>query len=239
MDRSHLGSIPPGREPRQRDFDPFDQLERYWRWWRQGYLSSTGHCLDIGITTAKALARYEDARRSGALTTFEFGSTDPYTADNGSIMRLAPVPVAFAARPLDAIRFSGQSSLTTHRATEAVDACRYLGALIVGALRGASNEELLGERYSPVPGYCDAHLLASAIDEIAHGSFKTREPPEIQGTGYVVKSLEAAPWAFHRTSDFRSGCLAAVNPGDNADTTGAVYGQLAGAFYGASGIPVE
>src|SRR5690606_4289218 len=104
---------------------------------------------------------------------------------------------------------------------------------------GASNEELLGERYSPVPGYCDAHLLASAIDEIAHGSFKTREPPEIQGTGYVVKSLEAAPWAFHRTSDFRSGCLAAVNPGDNADTRGAVYGQLAGAFYGASGIPVE
>src|SRR5690606_12708359 len=45
--------------------------------------------------------------------------------------------------------------------------------------------------------------------------------------------------AFHRSADFRSGCLRAVNLGDDADTTGAVYGQLAGAFYGASGIPGE
>lgn len=220
-------------------FDPFDQLERYCRWHEEGYLSSTGRCFDIGRTVAAALARYKAARRAAALTTFEFGSTDPHSAGNGSIMRLAPVPMAFAARPLDAIHFSAQSSRTTHGAAEAVEACRYLAALIVGALRGASKDELLAERYSPVPGYWDEHPLAPAIDEIARGSFRTREPPEIRGTGYVVKSLEAALWAFRRTSDFRSGCLAAVNLGDDADTTGAVYGQLAGAFYGASGIPAE
>ena len=75
------------------------------------------------------------------------------------------------------------------------------------------------------------------IDEIAAGSFKHREPPEIQGTGYVVKSLEAAFWAFHKGRTFEEGCLLAINLGDDADTTRAVYGQLAGAFYGLSEIP--
>ena len=77
------------------------------------------------------------------------------------------------------------------------------------------------------------------VAEIAAGSFERREPPEIRGTGYVVQSLEAALWALHRRGSFRDGALAAVNLGDDADTTGAVYGQLAGACYGAEAIPAE
>ncbi|MDF1554519.1 MAG: ADP-ribosylglycohydrolase family protein, partial [Deferrisomatales bacterium] len=107
----------------------------------------------------------------------------------------------------------------------------------VGAVRGAGKEELLAERYTPVPGYWEAHPLAPEIDEIARGSFKEKEPPAIVGRGYVVKSLEAALWAFHRTDSFREGCLAAVNLGDDADTTAAIYGQLGGAYYGVQGIP--
>jgi len=74
---------------------------------------------------------------------------------------------------------------------------------------------------------------------VAEGSFLRREPPEIRGSGYVVATLEAALWAFARTDTFRDGALRVVNLGDDADTTGAVYGQLAGAFYGESGIPAE
>ena len=55
----------------------------------------------------------------------------------------------------------------------------------------------------------------------------------------MVESLEAALWAFHRTDSFAAGALAAVNLGDDADTTGAIYGQLAGACYGLGGIPQE
>jgi ADP-ribosyl-[dinitrogen reductase] hydrolase len=69
--------------------------------------------------------------------------------------------------------------------------------------------------------------------------FKKKDPPEIKGTGYVVKSLEAALWAFDRSNSFREGALLAVNLGNDADTTGAIYGQIAGAFYGAEGIPAE
>ncbi len=97
--------------------------------------------------------------------------------------------------------------------------------------------ELLADNYCPAPGYWDEHPLTPLIDEVAGGSFKRRSPPEIVGSGFVVKSLEAALWAFHHSDDFPEGCLLAVNLGDDADTTAAVYGQLAGAFYGEGGIP--
>jgi ADP-ribosylglycohydrolase len=214
-----------------RGFDPADQMERYVRWFRHGHLSSVGRCFDIGVTTRAALRRFE---REG---TPYAGSTDPGAAGNGSIMRLAPIPLYFAAVPKEAIARAADSSRTTHGAREAVDACRYLAALVLGAVRGATKDELLAPRYAPVAGLWEREPLAPRIDEVAAGSFRHREPPAIRGTGYVVASLEAALWAFERSDSFRDGALRAVNLGDDADTTGAIYGQLAGAYFGVSAIP--
>jgi len=215
----------------QKGFNPVNQLEKYLRWYRKGCNSSTGVCFGIGSTTLNALLLFEKTHGTYC------GSCDPRSATNGSIMRLAPVPLFYAKVPGEAIRKSGDSSRTTHGTALAIDACRYLGALIVGAVNGASREELLSERYSPVPGYWKENPLVPEIDEIALGSFKHHQPPEIKGSGYVVKSLEAALWAFHNSDSFGEGCLMAVNLGDDADTTGAVYGQLAGAYYGRKKIP--
>jgi len=212
-------------------FDPVDQMERYVRWWREGHLSSTGRCFDIGNTIGEALAHFMKTGRPFC------GPTHPHTAGNGSLMRLAPVPMFYADRPEEAMEYCEKSSRTTHQACTALDACRYWGALIIGALQGVTKDELLYLSYHPVFDYWDRHPLCDEISEIASGSFKDRGPPEIKGTGYVVKSLEAALWAFHRSSSFKEGALLAVNLGDDADTTGAVYGQLAGAFYGEEGIP--
>ncbi len=214
-------------------FDAADQMKRYLRWFREGILSSTGHCFDIGRTTADALCSYEKTGNPFS------GPVSPQTAGNGSIMRLAPVPLFFAAEPQAAIDFSGESSRTTHGAAEAVDACRYYGGLIVGALHGAGKQELLSTRYSPVAGLWERCPLTPGIRNIADGSFKTKQPPQIKGSGYVVESLEAALWAFYHSDNFKQGALLAVNLGDDADTTGAVYGQLAGAYYGRDGIPEE
>ena len=216
-----------------RGFDPVDQLRRYVRWWHKGYLSSTGSCFDIGGTVSQALHTFEQTGRADS------GVTHGHAAGNGSIMRLAPVPLYYARAPAEAIRQAGESSRTTHGVAEAVDACRYLGALLVGAVLGASKAELLSARYSPVPDLWTAAPLCPAIDTIAAGSFKARHPPDIRGSGYVVHSLEAALWAFYHTSTFREGCLRAANLGEDADTTAAVYGQLAGAFYSDEGIPAE
>jgi ADP-ribosylglycohydrolase/protein-tyrosine phosphatase len=224
----------------KRGFDPADQLARYVRWYREGHMSSTGECFDIGNATREALERFEQTGESYA------GSRDPHWAGTGSIMRLAPVPLFYARgplglseddKPVEAIEGCGESSRTTHGAQNCVDACRYLGALIVGAINGASKEDLLSENYCPVSGYWEKQPLSEEVSEVAAGSFKRKQPPEIQGRGYVIASLEAALWAFHNTDSFKEGALLAVNLGDDADTTGAVYGQLAGACYGERSIP--
>jgi ADP-ribosyl-[dinitrogen reductase] hydrolase len=213
-------------------FDSADQMERYVRWWREGYMSSRpGPAFDIGNTVSDALRRFEQTGDPLA------GSSEPNSAGNGSLMRLAPVVLWFATDPAEAIRHAGESSRTTHGAATAVDACRYFAGLIVGALRGIGKEELLSPRWSPVPGLWEHSRLSDEVDEVAAGSFKRRVPPEITGSGYVVRSLEAALWAFHHSDDFRNGALLAANLGDDADTTAAVYGQLAGAYYGSEGIP--
>jgi ADP-ribosylglycohydrolase len=154
-------------------------------------------------------------------------------------MRLAPIPLFFFGHDEDAIALAAESSRTTHGAPVAIDACRYLAALITGAFRNATKEQLLAPFYSPQPGYWNRHPLHPIIAAIARGSFKEKSPPEIRGSGYAAHSLEAALWAFHNGGDFRDGCLLAVNLGEDADTTAAIFGQIAGAYYGRSGIPLE
>jgi ADP-ribosyl-[dinitrogen reductase] hydrolase len=207
-------------------FDAADQMERYCRWRDEGYLSSNGRCFDIGNTVANALARY---RRTGDPIA---GSTDPHTAGNGSIMRLAPVPL-FYFPDLDAVtRYAVESSRTTHAAAECLDACRLFAAMIHRALHGASQEEILLAGRATFAG-------AEKIVAIARGAYLEKRVNDIRGSGYVVQSLEAALWCFAHTDSFEQAILAAANLGDDADTTAAVCGQVAGAFYGASGIPAQ
>jgi ADP-ribosylglycohydrolase len=215
------------------DFNPNDQMERYVNWWKKGHLSSTGTCFDIGNTTRMALSTFLKTRQPFS------GPIDVQSAGNGSVMRLAPVPMFYAGNPRDAIEKSGKSSMTTHGTTACVDACRYLGGLIVGALNGVDKIELLSDHYSPIPSYWEKYPMISEIDEIAAGSFKKKNPPEIRGTGYVVQSLEATLWAFYKSKNFEEGALMAVNLGEDADTTGAIYGQIGGAYYGENSIPEQ
>lgn len=216
-----------------RGFDARHQMDLYVRWYKDGYLSSNGLCFDIGDTVRDALDQFIRTAEPFA------GSTDPHSAGNGSLMRLAAIPMFYASNLSDAVEHAAASSRTTHGCTEAVDACRAFAYMLVRALCGGSKETILN---APIVDthqtWQDAPLCAS-IEEIVGGSYRDREPPAIQGTGYVVRSLEAAMWAFDRSNSFRDGALRAVNLGDDADTTGAIYGQLAGAYYGEEEIPAQ
>ena len=212
-------------------FDAADQMQRYLRWYRDGHLSSTGRCFDIGNTCRAAIESFAQTGEPFS------GSTDPRAAGNGSIMRLAPVAMRWATDPAIAIEKAAQSSRTTHGTAEAVDGCRLLAAYLVGALAGVAKDELLAPDGEILVLQRETKPLSANIEAIAAGSFRDKQPPEIRGTGYVVDSLEAALWAFARSESFEAGALMAVNLGDDADTTGAVFGQIGGAFYGAEGIP--
>jgi ADP-ribosyl-[dinitrogen reductase] hydrolase len=211
-------------------FDPRDQMNRYVRWMKEGYLSSTGSCFDIGNTVRTALHRYIKMGEPYA------GSTDPQTAGNGSLMRLAPVPMRYAYDLGQAQELAARSSRTTHGAQEAVDACRLFAVMLVLALHGEPKETVLFESISRLQA---DQPLAGEIAKIGVGSYRDKHMRDIRGTGYVVQSLEAALWCFYTTDNYRDAILRATNLGDDADTTAAICGQIAGASYGSGSIPAD
>jgi ADP-ribosyl-[dinitrogen reductase] hydrolase len=101
--------------------------------------------------------------------------------------------------------------------------------MIARVLRGESKEILLN---------IDGALFSEPkVANIANGQYRKKSTGEVFGTGYCVESLEAALWCFHNTDSFESAVLEAANLGDDADTTAAIVGQLAGAYYGSEQIP--
>jgi ADP-ribosyl-[dinitrogen reductase] hydrolase len=222
----------------QAGWDLNDQVCRYVEWWQKGKYSVTGDCFDIGITTRRALGRFRntgDARTSG----------DPSesASGNGSIMRLAPVPIRYADlfpnRLGELIEKLVESSLTTHASPLCLSSCAYMGLVLGGLINGLPREEVLDANWGPLLCLRKTYPLHPQVEAVAAGSFRRKKPPAIQGSGFVVQSLEAALWAFYDASDFRQAVLRAVNLGDDADTTAAVCGQFAGAYWGESGIPPE
>jgi ADP-ribosylglycohydrolase len=217
-------------------WDLNDQADRYVAWWKTGKYSVNGRCFDIGITTRNALSKYvhkEDAFTSGDLSDAASG--------NGSIMRLAPVPMHFghlySTRLEELSKIAEESSLPTHASEQCKSACRYLATVLAALIQGESRDVVLSRDWKSLKQLNDIKPMHSLIQEIAQGSFRRKQPPEIQGSGWVVKSLEASLWAFHDAGSFEEAVLKAVNLGNDADTTGAICGQLAGAFWGESKIP--
>ncbi|CAF3916799.1 unnamed protein product [Rotaria sp. Silwood1] len=239
----------------RRGFVPYDQLVRYKWWYQHGYMSSTGRCFDIGAATSQSI--HEFIRRQKVLSAtchipsekldylsdhnllknFQVHCSTTGVAGNGALMRLAPVPLFFYKHPKQAVEFSGYSGQITHGDKKAYDACRYYGALIYATLNGFNKKQLLDkEFYEKHKSWFDDKPLCEEIKRIAEGSYQKKDG--IRGKGYIVNALEAALWAFWSDNDsFEQGVLAAVNLGDDTDTTAAIYGQLAGAYYGYKNLP--
>lgn len=216
-------------------WDLNDQAKRYVAWWKTGKYSVNGTCFDIGITTRNALGTY--VAQKDALTSRDRSER---ASGNGSIMRLAPVPIRFGplyANQLHELsQLAEESSLPTHASEQCLSACRYLATILAALIQGEDRHKVLSPDWKPLQQLIDIKPLHPLIREIAEGSFRQKQPPAIQGSGWVVKSLEASLWAFHDAETFDEAVLRAVNLGDDADTTGAICGQLAGAYWGESGI---
>ena len=128
----------------QNGFDAKDQMDKYLKWYNDGYMSSKGYCFDIGRTVSSALGKYSLHKNPYA------GSTEPRTAGNGSIMRLAAIPLYYLSNLEKTIHFAGESSRTTHGAEEAVESAKLFAVLIRMALLGHSKQDILlkNEYYS-------------------------------------------------------------------------------------------
>jgi ADP-ribosyl-[dinitrogen reductase] hydrolase len=188
-------------------FDARDQVARYRRWQREGYLSATGQCLGITASTARALAMSQWRRQPFS------GSHAPDQLDAEPLSRVAPVVMFFFASAEDALQHAGDAARTTCQAPAVVAACRQLARALHLALSGQSQARILAEASAP-----------------AERGTRT--------AGTVTEALVIALEALGSTGNFRDAVLHAANQGGNSDVAAAACGQLAGALYGASGIPV-
>ena len=207
----------------QKKFDPADQMNRYCNWWRVGYMSSTGECFDIGGTVMQALDKYIDHADPFS------GSIEEDSSGNGSLMRLAPIPIFYATDREKAIKYAGESSRTTHGSAECIDSCRLFSNLILEAVTATTKEQIF-ERNNYQP-------YAPKVISLANLEFLSKSYAELTGSGYVIESLESALWCFLNSESFEEAILFSANIGNDADTTAAICGQIAGAYYGFSGIP--
>jgi ADP-ribosylglycohydrolase len=207
-------------------FDPRDQVERYTRWQQHGYLSATGQCVGITAGTAKALAMAKWRRQLYS------GSHDPKQLDPEVLSRVAPVVMFFFASPPEAITHAGDAARTTCQAPKAIEASRFFAAVLYGALAGRPKTAVL----TPPADLFDASTLRTEVAELARHALQVGSGGAPHA-GNVVDVLEAALWAFCSTDNFRDGALKVANLGGNSDAAAAVYGQLAGAYYGVNAIP--
>jgi ADP-ribosyl-[dinitrogen reductase] hydrolase len=203
-------------------FDERDLMDRFVRWRRHGENSVTGRCFDIGITTRAALFHYE---RTGDPIA---GATDPRSSGNGGIMRLAPVVLVAPDDPDRAADLARRQSRTTHASPACLDAADLLARILVAGIGGAGKEALRAG---------EGRAYVAEIAAIANGAWRGKDRDTIASSGYVVHTLEAAVWCVERGETFAEAVLTAVNLGDDADSVGAVAGQIAGGVGGAGAIP--
>lgn len=201
-----------------------DLMQRFVNWRERGAYSCTGTCFDIGNTTSAALRRWQ---RTGDPIA---GDTDPDTAGNGSLMRLAPVALRYWDDRTILREAAARQSRTTHAAPQAVAGCVVYAEMIADAIAGCPAHDVLQRA---------ANGMDTSMQVIIDGAWRGKRRDKIRASGYVLHSLEAAIWSVARTGSFAEAVLTAANLGEDADTTAAIAGQLAGALYGASGIPAE
>lgn len=201
--------------------DMSDQLEKYTKWYLEGYMSGNdnGTCFDIGGTVRASLLNFKNTKDP------ESGQTDHFSAGNGAIMRIAPVALSYTGDTL--IRNAKRTTITTHAHQACIDGSDYFIRLLDRALDGADKDEIFD---------FPSTYENDEIQAIADGNYMDMAYEDLYGSGYVVHCLQCALWCFRNTDSFEDAILASANLGDDADTTAAVCGQLAGAYYGACGI---
>lgn len=195
-------------------FDIKDQLTKYLNWYKKGYMSTRNHCFDIGGQTRSALEHFKYYGKYSQKENYHAGG-------NGTIMRLGPIAMFYKTKK-EVLLYSGLSAEITHYNEFNIECSQFFGYTLFLLLNNKSKQEVL--RLLKEEEWCP--LLKEVF------SFEEELP-----TGYVLNTLKVAFKGFFEYDNFLDGLKYVVSLGEDADTVGAVYGQMAGAFYGFEGIP--
>ncbi len=212
--------------------DADDQLQKYIAWLNDGYMSATGVSVGCGKQIYRALLTYLSKKN----TVCTIGNNR--SAGNGSLMRVSPIAIYYMEDLNKAMQCAQKSSYTTHKLKICVDACIAFTWLLYGFYKGFSKDDILSKEYADyyLFEYDKNYSYDLEIISILQGSYKNKSEDEINSSGYVVHTLEASLWAFYNSNNFKEGLLKAINLGKDSDTIGAIYGSIAGAYYGIDNI---
>ena len=207
----------------QEGFDAQNLLEQFSKWLEFGENTSTGISVGVGQNTLRTLGEF---RRNGTLTAQKFGSKND---GNGSLMRVTATALYANTSLENARALASLQSQTTHASDIADECCQFLAELICRLVQG--------QEYKAAKRFSMSHEWSYPLHSILETEYAGTEPHGIKSSGYVIDTLQSALWAVENSSSFEETVLKAVNLGDDADTVGAVAGQIAGAIYGYSSVP--
>jgi len=188
-------------------WSPTDVAERF-----AGWLKSRP--LDVGATCRRGIRRY-------IVHGTVHGSPNPGDAGNGAAMRMAPVAIATLGDDSLLERWSLDQAHITHHHPLSDAACLLVGRLVHRACRG-----------EPL-----STLRRIALETVGRFPTMQFEPYRGQSSAYVVDTMQTVLHHLFATTNFETCLIRTVNVGGDADTTGAIAGTIAGAYYGLRAIP--
>ncbi len=225
--------------------DLADFAQRAINWLDQAYWTATAETFDVGGATRTAIQRL----RAGVAPAKAGPRSEPDNG-NGALMRILPL-VFHATWQAEQLNLNAACSLTeavasvTHGHARSTLGCFLYLLVARGLLRGKAPAEAYAQARDMANHWLHTQAKGPAFREwpryaaFLDGSLPVLAEAEIQSSGYVVHTLEAALWCLLRHDTYAATVLAAVNLGQDTDTTGAVAGGLAGLAYGEAGIPAE
>ncbi|KAJ1311063.1 hypothetical protein OPQ81_009567 [Rhizoctonia solani] len=212
------------------ELDWVDAARRWVSWWKHGYMSVIGTCFDIGVNTRLSLLSYSKLINPEHPRPTHTPNMHPEieASGNGSLMRLSPVPAALHRNPSLAIKTASLQSKITHASPLCVDSSK------------ERKQRVLNSDFTPFSDGTPIPLESAEIMALhKRHPYKEKSVVDIKTSGYVLATLEAALWALWHTDTFEEGLMLLLPLGDDVDTVGAVYGELAGACYGYDEIPTR
>lgn len=214
-----------------------DQAQRFIAWKYAGKWTAHGRVFDIGNATGEAITRLQNG-----IAPLEAGPDDERSCGNGSLMRILPLAIFLAnATPQERMLRACEASRLTHGHPRCKLACAFYVEVAAALVRGESLEQGIAQAIALVLPFIRKHhpQEVETFANVFSPTLASLSESEISGSGYVIHCLEASLWCALRAQSYADGVLAAVNLGDDTDTTGAVTGGLLGLRFGLAAIPQE
>lgn len=212
-----------------------DVMDKFRSWEELGMYTPYGKLFDIGMTTDEAIDRY-----IRDIPVLQCGGTDEYNNGNGSLMRILPLAFFIQTKRISygqAMEITSDISSLTHAHQRSKMACCIYITIALELMDGKSLPHALDDGLGKSRPFLEGKQEYGRFHRLFSQSFKTTPEKEINSSGYVIDTLEAAIWCLYNTDSYKECILKAVNLGDDTDTTASVAGGLAGLAYRRSGMP--